>query len=325
MDKSWEIEKGQVQTTRSDKNISDIMKLEWAIKEYIFERFNITESGWANKGFADKEAIIKKAEGYARSSNEKEDQEFISNVKKLKQQKGLPGNEVPKIASMLDEVADSLESNGFLKEAAQIDIISNTLEQYGDTPKIGWNKFVDRHLDPNFAGTKVTHAQKNKLLREANRLAESNQLQNGPVDYIKYAIIKDPSIKSSIAKITPENKDKLKTRMTKRRGKEDGVEEEEFEQRYFEAKDVQPMPSDHVKLVLYSREQLESEPGGNPVGTDYDIVSINAEPTPSGTPMSPETMRRNMKGKEYGGSGRQHSPKELTEAESFWENHSLVM
>jgi len=33
-----------------------------------------------------------------------------------------------KLASMLDGVADSLESKGFLKEAEEIDVVSNTID-----------------------------------------------------------------------------------------------------------------------------------------------------------------------------------------------------
>jgi len=227
-----------------------------------------------------------------------------------------------KIATMLDRVASSLESKGFIKEAYELDVISNTLDSKydeGDNQDVGWNKFADRHLSSDFAGTKITPSHKSKILKEANRLVGAGQMKPGYADFVKIVTIKDPSIKTPIAKITSDNKDKLKTRMTKRRDFE-----EEFEQRYFESGDVEPIPSDHVDVILYSREQLESEPGGNPTGAAWDIISINAEPTSGGTPMSPETMRRNMKGKEFGGSGAQHSSEDLAKSESFWKDHAII-
>lgn len=166
----------------------------------------------------------------------------------------------------------------------------------------------------------MTKQQLEKYRAEAERQAKAGRLKPGNAPHVKIAVVQDPSVKCPIAKITPENQHLLKTRMTKRRDFED-----EYEQRYFEAKDVQPVPSDHVALILYSKEQLESEPGGDPTGATYDIISVNAEPTPAGTPMAPETIRRNIKGPESGGSGHQHSPEELAQSEAFWQNHAMIM
>jgi hypothetical protein len=248
-------------------------------------------------------------------------------IKSLTDQKKkmLAGN-TAKVASMLDAIADRLESRGFLKEASDLDVISNTIEALdADTvpegkPTVGINDFVKRQTKPDFAGTKVTTAQLNKLHKDAERQAASNQLKPGYAPYVKIARVIDPEIACPVAKITPENKSLLKTRMTKRRDFE-----EEFEQRYFEAKDVKPMPSHHVDIIMYSKEKLSSEPDSNPTGADWDIISINAEPTSSGTPMAPETIKRNMKGTQAGGSGHQHSPEELSQSEAFWENHAMIL
>ena len=40
-----------------------------------------------------------------------------------------------KISSMLDKVAGSLESKGLLKEAEELDVISNTIESSLTTPQ----------------------------------------------------------------------------------------------------------------------------------------------------------------------------------------------
>jgi len=229
------------------------------------------------------------------------------------------------LVNRLDRVAGAIESKGFVKEAVYLDIVSNTLEKYAvddsiNKPTVGINEFVKRQTKPDFAGTKVTTAQLESFRKEAERQAQANTLKPGYAPFVKIATVKDHLVKCPIAKITPENKVLLKSRMTKRRDFE-----EEFEQRYFEAKDVEPIPSDHVDIILYSKEQLGKEPDGNPTGSDWDIISINAEPTSAGTPMAPETIKRNMKGTQGGGSGHQHSPEELSRSESFWANHAMIL
>ena len=248
-----------------------------------------------------------------------------------------------KIVSKLDGIAENLESKGLLKEASDLDVVANTLEKIaaedgtepvaepagapatglsrGDSnPVVGINTFVMRQTKPDFAGTKVTKQQIDRMRQDVERMATTKQLKPGYAPFVKIARVKSPDVICPIAKITPENKHLLKTRMTKRRDFE-----EEYEQRYFESKDVKGIPSDHVDVILYSREQLASEPDGTPTGADWDIISINAEPTPEATPMAPETMKRNMKGPESGGSGHQHSPEELSKSESFWSNHAMIM
>jgi len=296
------------------------------------------------------------------------------------------------LVSRIDSIADLLEGKGFLREASDLDVISNTLEaldtsemarkfketavrdmqkdiyslkghlkelqktspmetlelvdlkaaihnlesEMVDLEQQGWgrryaaeptkvgtvgiNEFVKRQTKPDFAGTKVDAAKLEQLRREAERQAASNALKPGYAPYVNIARVRDPSIMCPIARVTPQNKDLLKTRMTKRR---EG--EEEFEQRYFEAKDVKPIPSDHVDVILYSREKLEKEPDGKPTGAEWDIVSVNAEPTPGGTPMVPETIKRNIKGMAAGGSGHQHTQEELSQSEAFWDGHAMIM
>lgn len=46
--------------------------------------------------------------------------------------------------------------------------------------------------------------------------------------------------------------------------------------------------------------------------------------TEVGAPITPETMRRNIKGPAFGGSGFQHSQEEIIESEKFWKNHALI-
>lgn len=121
-----------------------------------------------------------------------------------------------------------------------------------------------------------------------------------------------------ITKVTPENKNFLKTEKTKRR---EG--EEEYEHNYFDSKDVKGIPSHHVDLILYTKEQLEKEKEKHS-GADFDLISVNAEISEKGAPIAPETMRRNIKGPESGGSGHQHTEKEISHSEDFWKDHALI-
>jgi len=227
-------------------------------------------------------------------------------------------------AEAIDKIAGRLESKGLVREAEELDIVSNTIEaaaaQQDAEAAVGINKFALRQAKPDFVGTKLSRAQMESLRKEAERQIRTGQAKLGYADFVRIARVKDPNIKCPIAKITPQNEPLLKTRTTKRRDFE-----EEYEQRYFEAKDVQPIPSDHVDVVLYSKAQLEKEPDGRPTGADWDIITFNAEPTPAGTPMAPETIRRNIKGIKGGGSGHQHTPEELSQSEAFWNSHAMIM
>jgi len=230
------------------------------------------------------------------------------------------------LAATLDEIADKLESKGLLKEARDLDVISNTLEVLAaENPDakatVGINEFVKRQTKPDFAGTKVTPAQLESIRKRAEQNIKRGASTQGSQPFIKYVTIHEPSITVGYARVTPENEHLLKSRTTKREGREF---EEAFEQRYFDKKDVKPMPSDHVLVVMFTREQLESEKS-NPTGADYDIISINAEGYGKSAPRTPETLMRNAKGPESGGSGEKYTPDMMTESKRFWENHAMVL
>ena len=74
---------------------------------------------------------------------------------------------------------------------------------------------------------------------------------------------------------------------------------------------------------MYTKEQLEKE-GEKNTGSDLDIISVNSEINDKGAPIAPETMRRNIKGATYGGSGFQHSQEEISTSEAFWKQHAMV-
>ena len=161
-------------------------------------------------------------------------------------------NIVPK----LDSIANHLESKGYLKEAKEIDIISNTIEaaEEAQSQTVGINDFVKRQTKSDFVGTKITPAQLENYRKEAERQAKAGQLKKGYMDGVKIAVLKDPSILSPVVKITPQNEKFLQTETTKRRDFED-----EYEHRFFDKKDVKGTPSHHIDVVLYSKKQLESE------------------------------------------------------------------
>lgn len=220
---------------------------------------------------------------------------------------------------MLDSVADRLEAVGYMKEAMEIDVVANTLEKLAAEKKtVGINDFVRRQTKPDFAGTKVSPGKLEELRKKAEQAINTGQDKKGYADFCRIVSIKDPSILTSIAKITPENKKFLKTEKTKRR---EG--EKEYEHKYFESKDVKGLPAHHVDLILYTREQLEKE-GEKNTGSDYDLISVNAEISEKGAPISPETMRRNVEGPKAGGSGYQHTEEEISESEKFWDQHALI-
>jgi len=196
------------------------------------------------------------------------------------------------------------------------DYFNETEKTEGKT--VGINDFVKRQTKTDFAGTKVTDAQLITIREEAEKIINAGQDTQGYAPFVRIATIKDPSILSNIAEITPENEKFLKKEMTKRR---EG--EEEYEQQYFDSKDVKGIPSHHIDIIMYTKEQLDSE-GEKNTGSDFDIISINAEPYDKSVPMTAETMRRNIKGPEAGGSGHQHSEEEIANAEEFWSKHAYI-
>lgn len=183
---------------------------------------------------------------------------------------------------------------------------------------VGINDFVKRQTKPDFVGTKISMSQLESLRKQAEQGINARKDKKGYADFVRIVSIQDSKILCSIAKITPKNEKFLKKEKTKRR-----KEEEEYEHQYFDSKDVKGIPSHHVALILYTKEQLEKEKESY-TGADFDLISVNAEISEKGAPISPETMKRNIKGPEYGGSGYQHPKKEISRSEKFWNDHALI-
>jgi len=187
-----------------------------------------------------------------------------------------------------------------------------------DKKTVGINDFVKRQTKADFVGTKVTEAQLQKLQKEAEREVNAGKDKKGYADYVRIVSIKDPAILCPVAKITPENKKFLKTETTKRR-----EDEESYEHSYFDAKDVAGTPAHHIDIIMYTKGQLDSE-GEKNTGSDLDIISVNAQFSDVGAPITPETMKRNIKGPAFGGSGFQHSQEEISHSEKFWKDHAMI-
>lgn len=222
--------------------------------------------------------------------------------------------------------ADLLEMEGLLrklkdfytKKKSELQEDVRSQKTSAEKKTVGINEFVKRQTKPDFAGTKVTMAQLEDLRKKAEQGVNAGKDRKGYADFVHIVSVNEPDILCNIAKITPQNEKLLKTEMTKRR---EG--EEEYEHRFFESKDVKGIPSHHVDIILYTKEQLDKE-GEKNTGSDFDIISINAEISEKGAPIAPVTMRRNIKGPASGGSGHQHTEEEIGESEKFWEQHALI-
>ena len=85
------------------------------------------------------------------------------------------------------------------------------------------------------------------------------------------------------------------------------------------------LPARHVEIILYSREVLAEDPLYEPTA-DWEIISINASPTPGPTPMQPGALIANHYGMS-GGTKTGYSPAEfevaLKEAVMFWHDKAM--
>ena len=183
------------------------------------------------------------------------------------------------------------------------------------------SNFAKRHLmqgDFTFIPSEDKFEEIRKLSEEK---INNGYYNDGYADFCKIVILNMPEIKTPIAKITPENKHLVKFEIKKRREGED-----EYESVYFPGGSVDELPSDHLSIILYSKEQVEKESKEDsfdlPTGADWEIVSVNSDPYSYTTPMCPITMHRNASGK--GGSGHQHTKEEFEESEKFWSEHAKI-
>lgn len=184
---------------------------------------------------------------------------------------------------------------------------------------VGITKFAMKHTEEDFVGTKLTKKQ----LEEIRFLTESKlnlntDVKDGYADFCKEVYIKDFPVTCPVVRITPINFPHLRS---------DYVLRDEGElphlARFFAKGTVEPSPAHHVTVIVYSREQLVNE-GEDYTGSDYDIVTVLAQPCEGTAPMNPYTMVRNHMGKEFGGSGVPLDRDEYKKAVEFWTEHAMI-
>lgn len=187
---------------------------------------------------------------------------------------------------------------------------------------VGINSFVLRQCEPDFAGTKVFHSALEAMRPMVEEMVNRNALTDGGATFCKIAVVRNRwPIHASYALITDQNRHLLKSEyVTRTEG------ELPYLSRFFEGLDS-PV-ANYLHVILYTRKQLEKEfkkTGNNPPsGSDFDIISVNAEMGTSAAPMSPSTMLRNHMGTEFGGNGKEINREEFLNAVAFWNRHANI-
>ena len=203
---------------------------------------------------------------------------------------------------------------------------------------VGANEFVFRQAKRDFVGTKLRASDilafQNIATIALNFSYESSSeeerenmkyvsIQPGYADFVREVIIVGDVIsefRTPIARITNENFFFLKTKYETRSGDERDIP---HLVRYFPRDSVETLPAKAVRLILYSREQLVEEKSSF-TGSDWDLISVNAEPYEESVPMVPFTLIRNALGSEFGGSGVKLCREDYAKSVSFWERHAMV-
>jgi hypothetical protein len=88
-------------------------------------------------------------------------------------------------------------------------------------------------------------------------------------------------------------------------------------------------PANHVDIVIYHKDVLDEDPTDreNRVGSEWEIVSVNATTSGKEAPMTPQTMARNQLADTdlgVGGSKVDYSGYEFAESIMFWNTHALI-
>jgi len=81
---------------------------------------------------------------------------------------------IDKLSSMLDAIADSLESKGLMKEAAEVDVVANTIDRYHKRPLTGIHDDL-MDYDRNVATLRVKNPAVFKKI-EADRERHDNYM-----------------------------------------------------------------------------------------------------------------------------------------------------
>ena len=189
---------------------------------------------------------------------------------------------------------------------------------------IGINSFVKRQTEAGFAGTRITGKQLEEIVPIVVAAFESDEVKDGYAPFCKIVTIKPlkgigplGNILCPIAEITKDNEHLLTSCYEARQKSEFKVLV-----RRFPAESVSGLPADHIDVIVYTLKQLTSD-GDNPTGSDFDIITVNAEMERS-APMAPMTMIRNALGKEHGGSGVELDRDAYAKSVEFWDEHAII-
>jgi hypothetical protein len=83
-----------------------------------------------------------------------------------------------------------------------------------------------------------------------------------------------------------------------------------------------------VFIVLYRKDVLQEDPLNTVIGSTWEIVSVNSQPTDIEVPMKPITMARNqLAGTEQGigGTKGDYSSEQFAESIAFWAEHIQII
>jgi len=213
-----------------------------------------------------------------------------------------------------------------------------------DFQNIGINEFALHQTKEDFVGTKLSLEQLERIRSICSYAfgLGTHELEDSPefafckyvrishtaprnilaVPYFEYPLLEE--IKAPTAEITEENKHLLVTQYrTRREG------ELPYLTRKFPKGSLEASPTNHLLVILYSKEQLEKEARINddaapPVGEKYDIICVNAEASELDAPMTPDTIVRNHLGVEFGGNGERLDKDKFMESVEYWDRYAMV-
>jgi len=189
---------------------------------------------------------------------------------------------------------------------------------------------VDRHFDPERAGTKITIPQ-DKFEAVVNGLIHLGfacLMRGGYAPFCKLLFVENwmDDVRAGTLEITPKNEQFLRSGYKARTDDELPVLGRWFEsdphcRNCLSSTDLPE--AKYLCIVLYDKEQMQKE--GTDIGdADYGIVAILGQTHNEEEPMPPITMMRNALGTDEGGSGVSLDREKYQQSVDFWEKHAVV-
>jgi len=183
---------------------------------------------------------------------------------------------------------------------------------------LGINDFVVRQCQPDFTGTRLSHQDLNHIHGITGQNFKAGLIEMGDFAFSRIVVLRNQwEVRAAYALVTDDNRHLLQSEYVTR---QDG--ELPYLSRFF--KDVSTLPmASHLHVIMYSREQLEKE-GASNTGSDFDIISVQAEMGTDLAPMTPSTMIRNHMGHAFGGNGEELNTRAYKDSASFWSRHAMI-